>query len=635
MASKKVKSLTGTLLFNRRGGGARLIGDNDKLLAWIDGDDVANALHGDQVEAVSTRGDMARITRVIQRGRESLVGTYQKQKSYAYLLPDDPRIPCNILIRPGGPALDRPPRVGDKIVVKLEPWKDPKISPAGQIVELLGAPDDTGVDMLSVIRAFDLPAEFSAAVLREADAFSETIAPGEVKKREDCRRDFVLTIDPDDAKDHDDAVYVEKLKTGWRLSVHIADVAHYVRPGTALDREARHRGNSTYLADRCLPMLPLRLSADLCSLREGVDRLAHTAFIEFTTEGKPRKVRFAKTIIRVAKRLTYRQAKQLLDTRGKRHEDSATAQLAHALHTAWDLASILRRRRFAAGSLDLDFPETKVVLDRDGRVQRIEKIENDESHQLVEEFMLAANEAVAREIKNRLAPCVYRVHEKPDPERLEEFRQFAATQGLRVGDLKVRKEVQRMLESLHGRPDEHRLKVEFLKSLRRAAYSADPLGHYGLAKADYLHFTSPIRRYADLIAHRVLAHERAGGRKELMEMAEHISDTERNSAGAEQESVLIKKLEYFQRQLDARRPDEYRAVVSEVKSAGLLVEVTDIDVMGFVQASMLPGGPYEFDRTRARLFNRRSGRKYAPGDTLQVYVCRVDAAQRQIDFAAA
>ncbi len=633
MASKKVKSLTGTLLFNRRGGGARLIGENDKLLAWLDGDDVANALHGDRVEAVPTRGDMARVTRVVERSRENLVGTYQKQKGHAYLLPDDPRIPCNVLIRPGGPTLGRPPRAGDKIVVKLEPWKD-KVSPAGQIVELLGAPDETGVDMLSVIRAFDLPTEFSAAVLREADSFSNTIAPDEIKKREDCRRDFVLTIDPDDAKDHDDAVYVEKLKNGWRLSVHIADVAHYVRPGTTLDREARHRGNSTYLADRCLPMLPLRLSADLCSLREGVDRLAHTAFIEFTADGKTRKVRFAKTIIRVAKRLTYREAKRLLDTRGKRQEDTATAKLAPALHTAWELASLLRKRRFAAGSLDLDFPETKVVLDREGRVQRIEKIENDESHQLVEEFMLAANEAVAHEIKNRPAPCIYRVHEKPDPERLEEFRQFAATQGLRVGDLKVRKEVQRMLESLRGRPDEHRLKVEFLKSLRRAAYSADALGHYGLAKADYLHFTSPIRRYADLIAHRVLAHERAGGRKEFMEMAEHISDTERNSAGAEQESVLIKKLEYFQRQLDARRPDEYRAVVSEAKSAGLLVEVTDIDVMGFVHASMLPGGPYEFDRPRARLFNRRNGRKYQPGDVLQVYVCRVDAAQRQIDFAA-
>jgi len=633
MSVKSSKRLTGTLLFNRRGGGARLIGENDKLLAWLDGDGVANALHGDRVEVIPTRGDMGRVAKVVQRAREAIVGTYQKQKGHAFLLPDDPRINCQILIRNGGPTLPRPPRSGDKIVVRLEPWKDLKVSPAGVIVELLGAPDDTGVDMLSVIRAFALPGEFSAAVLREVDEFSEKIPAAEIAKREDCRKDFVLTIDPDDAKDHDDAVYVEKQKNGWRLSVHIADVAHYVRPGTALDREAKHRGNSTYLADRCIPMLPLRLSADLCSLREGVDRLAHTAFIEYTPDGKPKKLRFAKTIIRVAKRLTYREAKRLLDLRTE-PEDAATAKQRKALHTAWELASLLRKRRFAAGSLDLDFPETKIVLDAKGRVDRIEKIENDESHQLIEEFMLAANEAVAREIKNRPAPCVYRVHEKPDPERLQEFRQLAATQGLRVGDLTVRKEVQRMLQALHGRPDEHRLKVEFLKSLRRAEYQADPLGHYGLSKADYLHFTSPIRRYADLIAHRVLAHERAGGRKEFMEVAEHISNTERNSAGAEQESKLIKKMEYFQRQLDARKPAEYRAIVSEVRGPGLLVEVTDVDTMGFVHATTLPGGPYEYDRARARLFNRRSGRKYQAGDILQVRVSRVDAAQRQIDFAA-
>lgn len=634
MSAKNSKSLTGTLLFNRRGGGARLIGPQDKLLAWLGGEDTANALHGDTVEAKTTRGDMARVTRVVKRGRESLVGTYQRQRGHTYLVPDDPRIPFDIVIRAGGPDLSRPPRAGDKVLVKLEPWKDLNVSPAGQIVELLGAPGDTGVDMLSVIRTYDLPDEFPAAVLREADRSPATIPAAEIAKREDCRQDFVLTIDPDDAKDHDDAICVKKLRDGWHLSVHIADVAHYVRPGSALDREAKSRGNSTYLADRCIPMLPLRLSADLCSLREGVDRLAHTAFIEYTPEGKTRRVRFAKTIIRVAKRLTYKEAKRQLDAPTPAPGKSG-AHITQALHTAWELASMLRKRRFAAGSLDLDFPEVKVFLDQDGRADRIEKIENDESHQLIEEFMLAANEAVAHHIKNRPAPCVYRVHEKPDPERLDEFRQLAATEGLRVGDLKVRKEVQKMLAALKGHPDGHHLKVEFLKSLRRAAYSVDPLGHYGLAKADYLHFTSPIRRYADLIAHRVLAHERAGGRKEFEETAEHISDTERNSAAAEQESVLLKKMEYFQRQLDARKPHEYRAIVIEARANGLLVEVVDVDTTGFVPSQMLPGGPFEFDRTRKVLYHRRSGRKFKAGETLQVYVARVDATQRQIEFAVA
>jgi ribonuclease R len=635
MSVKKTKTLTGTLLFNRRGGGARLIGEADKLLAWLDGEATGNALHGDRVEAVPTRGDFARVTRVVERAREKIVGTYQKQRGHAYLSPDEPRIPFNIIIRAGGPELPRPPRAGDKVVLKLEPSKDLKVSLAGHIVELLGAPSENGVDMLSVIRAYDLPGEFPSAVLREANVFPGSIEPRDLAGRDDCREQLVLTIDPDDAKDHDDAVFVEKLHDGWRLSVHIADVAHYVRPGTALDREARRRGNSTYLADRCIPMLPLRLSADLCSLREGVDRFAHTAFIEFSTAGKIRRVRFAKTVIRVAKRLTYREAKRLLDAPAPKHGDHLVAKVHRQLHLAWQLASLLRKHRFAAGSLELDFPEVKIWLDPDGHVDRIERVVNDESHQLIEEFMLVANEVVARETKNRPAVSVYRIHEKPDPDRLEEFRQFAATQGLRVGDLKQRKEVQKMLASLKGRPDEQRIKIEFLKSLRRAAYSADALGHYGLAKADYLHFTSPIRRYADLIAHRVLAHERGGSRKEFMEAAEHISETERNSAAAEQESKLLKKMEYFQRQLDARKPDEYSAIVSDVRSGGLLVEVTDVDTMGFVPASLLPGGPYEFDRTRTRFFNRRNGRGYKPGDTLRVYVSRVDATQRQIDFAVA
>lgn len=635
MPAKSFKPLVGTILFNRRGGGARLIGEKDKLLAWIDAEGVGNAMHGDTVHAVPSRGDQARVTRVVERGRDHIVGIYQRQKNQAYLVPDDPRIASDILIRAGGPALSRPPRIGDKVVVKLEPWKDLKITPAGQLVELLGAPQDTGVDMLSVIRTYNLPAEFPPIVLREAERFSLELSREDIAARLDCRKDFVLTIDPDDAKDHDDAVSVEKTEAGWKLSVHIADVAHYVRPGTALDTEARKRGNSTYLADRCIPMLPLRLSADLCSLREGVDRLAHSAFFDLAPNGKVRHVRFAKTVIRVAKRLTYREAKRLLDTPLKKADRSATGQLTQTLHTAWELASMLRKHRFAAGSLDLDFPEVKIWLEPDGKVDRIEKVESDESHQLIEEFMLLANEAVAREIKQRPAPCIYRVHEKPDPERLDEYRKVVLAQGIKIGDLKVKKEVLKLLALLRERPDGHHLKVEFLKSLRRAVYSADALGHYGLAKNDYLHFTSPIRRYADLVAHRVLAHERAGGRKEFTDVADHLSDTERNSSAAEQESKLVKKLEFFQQQLTAKKPVKYRALISEAKQPGLLVEVTAVDTMGFIPISALPGGPFIFDRQRGVLFQRKGSRVYKAGDAVDVKVSRVDAAQRQIDFILA
>ncbi|MEQ1853861.1 MAG: RNB domain-containing ribonuclease, partial [Chthoniobacteraceae bacterium] len=303
MKQPKGRTLSGTLLFNLRGG-ARLIGGDDKLIAWVADGSTGTALHGDTVEASRTRGDQVRVTRVIRRARESIVGLYQQQHGKPCIIPDDPRNPHVFLVRPGGGKLARPPRVGDKVLLKLDSWTSTDATPSGRIVELLGDATDPGIDMLSVIRAHNLPGEFPAACVKEAQAFRDPIPDSEIAKREDCRGQFVLTIDPDDAKDHDDAVSVERTASGWRLTVHIADVAHYVRPGTALDHEARRRANSTYLADRCIPMLPLHLSADLCSLRAGVARLAHSAFIDLTPQGKIHRVRFARTVIQVHARLT-------------------------------------------------------------------------------------------------------------------------------------------------------------------------------------------------------------------------------------------------------------------------------------------------------------------------------------------
>jgi ribonuclease R len=310
-------------------------------------------------------------------------------------------------------------------------------------------------------------------------------------------------------------------------------------------------------------------------------------------------------------------------------------EVSTAVRTSWELGSLMRKLRFASGSLDLDFPEIKIWLDAEGRAERVERLVNDESHQLIEEFMLAANEAVAGEIKNRSVPCIYRVHEKPDPDRLNEFRQNAAAAGLKLGDLTNRREVVRMLSLLHGRPDEFRLKIEFLKSLRRATYGPDPLGHYGLHKANYLHFTSPIRRYADLVAHRVLARERGAGRKELTELAGHLSDTERVSSAAEQESRLLKKMEFFQRQLDASKPVDFRAVVTDARAHGLIVEIPDADTTGLIPVNTLPGGPFVFEGALSRFVNRRTNRVFKIGDHVNVRVCRVDAARRTIDFAPA
>ena len=625
----KRPALQGKLLFNIRGG-ARLIADDDRLIAWIADGMTGTALHGDIVEATPSQGDQARITRVVKRARETIIGLFQKQHGQAVVIPDDPRNPHVFLVKSGGKQLSRPPKVGDKVALHLDPWTDAGELPTGRITELLGAVGAPGVDMLSVIRGHDLPAEFPEECEREAAAVPDDISDAVIAKREDCRGQFVLTIDPDDAKDHDDAVSVERTAHGWQLTVHIADVAHYVRPGSALDKEARRRANSTYLVDRCIPMLPFRLSADLCSLRAGIPRLAHSVFFDLNAQGKIQKVRFAKTVIQVHARLTYKQAMAMI--RGE-HVTGFSPDVAKAVQNSWQLASLVRKHRFAAGSLDLDFPEIKIWLDAEGRADRMERMVNDESHQLVEEFMLLANEAVAKEVQRRNVPCIYRIHEKPDPDRLNEFRKNAATAGLRLGDMTQRKEVTRMLSLIRGRPDEFRLKIDFLKSLRRAAYSPDPLGHYGLHKANYLHFTSPIRRYADLVAHRVLGGERGGNRKELTELSKHISDTERTSAQAEQESRLVKKLEFFQRQLDAQKPQEFRAIVSDTRIHGLTVELPDADTTGLIAAESLPNGPYTYDRTRSEFVNRRTKRTFKIGDELKVIVCRVDAARRMIDFA--
>jgi ribonuclease R len=534
------------------------------------------------------------------------------------------------------------------------------------LIEVLGPANAPGVDMLSVVRKFDLPVEFPPAVMEEAEGIEEKVSKEELAKREDLRGHLVVTIDPDDARDFDDAINVTTLRnargetTGWELGVHIADVSHYVRPGTAMDREAVHRGNSTYLADRVLPMLPERLSNGICSLKPHVERLTFSAFMEFTRAGKMKSARFARTVIRSAARLSYRQAFAILQGKemvpplppSLEREARGLATLAEgapvriepavarAVREAWDLASVLRQRRFENGSLDLDFPEVKVWLDGRGKAVRLEKVENDISHQLIEECMLMANEAVALELKNRLIPAVYRIHENPDPERLQEFRELAKLHGVNVGDLTQRREVQKALAGIRGLPEEYALKLQFLKSLKRAAYSPKPLGHYGLAKVNYAHFTSPIRRYADLVVHRSLARATSSRPAkfsatpaELGQIAEHISETERTSADAEKESVLLKKMEYFQNQLNSRRPDEFRAVVVEVKPFGLLVELPDALMTGMIHVTALPDDYYVYDDVRRCLVGRRTRRRYKMGDQIQVIVCRVDPARRQVDFA--
>jgi ribonuclease R len=611
---------------------------------FIAAENIGTAMHGDRVVArisPDTPSDRikgrreGRVIRILERAHDTIVGTLQRSRNFYYVVPDDPRFVHDVYVHPDRDQLQQPSaNVGDKVVVRLEAWESRHVNPEGEIIEVLGAVSAPGVDVLSIIRKFHLRAEFPKDVLNQAERISEQIVARQLAGREDLRKEFVVTIDPDDARDFDDAIQVEKIKNGWRLGVHIADVAAYVEPGSPLDREARRRGNSVYLPDRVIPMLPERLSNGVCSLNPGVDRLTHSAFIHFDKNGVVRSARFAHSVIRSAHRLTYKQAYAILTS-------PVRDQLGERLHLAWELAALLRKKRFQHGSLDLDFPEVKVWVDKQGHPVKLERVENDESHQLIEEFMLAANEAVARELKRRAVPTVYRVHENPDPEKLAEYREFVLSFNYRVGDLTHRGELQRLLGLIGGKPEEQALKIALLKSLKRARYSAQPLGHYGLAKANYLHFTSPIRRYADLVVHRALGRDTAArrpdqpGMAEIASIAEHISTTERNAADAEIDAAQMKKLEFFQRQLDERNPQIFRAAVVDVRNYGLMVELPDALITGLVHVSSLTDDFYLFEPARRQLIGRRSRKRFSVGDQLSVFVARVDIFKRQVDFAIA
>ena len=571
-----------------------------------------------------------RVIRILERARDTIVGTLQQSKNFYYVVPDDPRLVHDVYVqRPK----DLAAKSGDKVVVRLEDWQSRHVNPEGEITEVLGRADAPGIDMLSIIRKYDLPTDFPKSVLEEANRIPQSVEQRLIEGRQDLREKFIVTIDPDDARDFDDAIDVDQIDNGWRLGVHIADVSAYVTPNSELDREARRRGNSVYLPDRVIPMLPERLSNGVCSLNPSVDRLTFSALIEFDKNGRAKNARFARSVIRSAKRLTYKDAFAILKSK-------PSDELSRRLHTAWELASLLRKKRFEHGSLDLDFPEVKVYVDQNGKPVRLERVENDESHQLIEEFMLAANEAVARELRHRSIPTIYRVHEDPDPEKLGEYREFILSFGYKVGDLSNRKEVQRFLASIRGKPEEQALKIGLLKSLKRARYAAQPLGHYGLSKANYLHFTSPIRRYADLIVHRTLAELNLSRRSkidigQLESLADHISDTERNAADAEIEAVRLKKLQFFQQQLEQRNPQVFRAAIMDVRNFGLVVELPDALVTGVVHVSTLEDDFYRFDAAQRRLVGRRTNKRYKVGDEIRVFVARVDTFKRQVDFAIA
>jgi ribonuclease R len=568
------------------------------------------------------------VIRILERKRTQLVGTLKRGREFLYVIPDDPRLPHDVYV-PAPRDVGRPANIGDKVVVELREWESRHTNPEGEIIEVLGPPDAEGVDMLSVLRQYNLPLHFPKNVLQEARAIGTSVQSGELAGREDCRQHQVITIDPDDAKDFDDAICLQRISDHqWKLWVHIADVSHYVKPGTALDAEARERGNSTYLVDRVIPMLPEALSNELCSLKPNVDRLTKCVEFILSNEGQVLKTRFYPAVIHSQRRFTYQQVLAIL-------QREPHGSIERMLHDAHALAQRIRRLRFKAGSLDLDFPEMKIRLDDRGRVSTIEKMENDVSHQLIEEYMLLANEAVAARLMSQHIPAVYRVHEEPDERRLNDYREEVLSHHVPCGNLTKRSEVQKLLQKLGTIAIGAALKIGFLRSLMRARYATEPLGHYGLAKAKYTHFTSPIRRYADLVVHRALFSAGHGSNHSLKQTAEHISDTERNSADAERDSKDVKLYAFLTAQLESAKPIAYPALVIEVRNFGFFVDVPGLAMSGLVHLSCLEDDFYLFDMERSQLVGRRNRRVIRLGDKVQVQVAKVDRFKKQVDFRLA
>ena len=574
------------------------------------------------------------VVRILVRKRTQLVGTLQRGSKLLFVVPDDPRIPHHIFV-PEPRDVGRKAMVGDKVVVDILQWESRQVNPEGEVVEVLGPADAEGVDMLSVIRNHELPLSFPKEVLAEAHEITRSrsltdASPADCEGRTDCRSHMVVTIDPDDAKDFDDAICVKPAGPGkFHLWVHIADVSHYVRPGSHLDSEARKRGNSTYMVDRVIPMLPEALSNELCSLKPQVDRLTKCVEFLLSSEGAVISAKFYPAVIRSQRRFTYQEALQVLQ------KPVSSDPIEQMLHTAHELAQHIRRARFKAGSLDLDFPENKIRLDETGKVQAIERTENDVSHQLIEELMLLANEAVAGRLMSMHRPAIYRVHEAPKAQRLQQYRDEVLSHRVPCGNLSLRPEIQKLLARLHNLAIGPALKIGFLRSLMRARYAMEPLGHFGLAKTKYTHFTSPIRRYADLVVHRVLFDKKETSASDLKEIAEHLSATERTSADAERDSREVKLHAYLSLQLATGELQTYPGLVTDVRNFGFFVDVPTLGMSGLVHLSSFESEFFAFNHTTGQLTGRPGGRIIKVGDRMDVQVWRVDTVKKQVDFKAA
>ncbi|MEE0398249.1 MAG: ribonuclease R [Lachnospiraceae bacterium] len=647
------KIITGTFIGHAKGYGflREDAEDGNKKADYFVPEDMTNgAFHMDRVEAVllpdtEGRRPEVKITNILERGITKVVGTFERSKNFGFVVPDSAKIAKDIFI-----PLERSKGAvtGHKVVAEITDYGRGRRSPEGKITEIIGHINDPGVDILSIVKGFDLPVAFPEKVLNQAEREVKEVEEADRVGRLDLRNLLMVTIDGEDAKDLDDAVSltVDEETGRYHLGVHIADVSNYVQENSALDREALKRGTSVYLVDRVIPMLPHALSNGICSLNEGEDRLTLSCLMEIDKEGNIADYKITESVIRVNRRMTYTDVAKIIvnndEETCKKYEE-----LVPMLLSMKELSMLLREKRMQRGAIDFDFPESKITLDAEGRPLEIKPYERNLANMLIEDFMLAANETVAQHFYWQELPFVYRIHEKPDGDKMQKLNIFINNLGYymksvgkahrRVAEEEIHpKEIQKLLKKIAGTPEEALVSRLTLRSMKQARYSTVCEGHFGLACDYYCHFTSPIRRYPDLQIHRIIKDQLRNRMSEekalhyesiLPEVAKHSSETERRAEEAERETDKLKKMEYMAERIG----EEYEGIISGITAWGIYVELPNT-VEGMVHVSRLPGDYYFYDENLCEMIGEHTGRSYCLGEPVKIKVTGTDSMTKAIDF---
>ena len=640
----EAKRLTGIYRASLKGFGFVVIeGENSDI--FVEEKDTAGAFDGDKVEVIITKEPQGRsregkIVRIVERGILRVVGLYQMRpgKNYGFVIPDNQKILQDIFVpvEKSKGAID-----GHKVVVELTSYGETGKKPEGKVVEIIGHVHDPGTDIMSIVKAYDLPVEFSEKILNQAVRVAKEVSEADMAGRKDLRNWQMVTIDGEDARDLDDAVSVTQDGENYILGVHIADVTNYVQANSALDREAKERGTSVYLVDRVIPMLPHKLSNGICSLNEGEDRLALSCIMTVDPSGHVIDHEIAETVIHVDRRMTYTSVKKILENQDVQ-EIEKYKELVPMFLRMQELSGIIRERRRQRGSIDFDFPETKMILDKKGKPVEIRPYDRNVATKIIEDFMLLANETVAEEYYWRELPFVYRTHEAPDDEKIRTLATFINNFGysMHVGVNEIRpKEIQKLLAKVENTPEEALISRLALRSMKQARYTPENTGHFGLAANYYTHFTSPIRRYPDLQIHRIIKDNLRGRMNQekiehyqsiLPDVTKHSSEMERRAEEAERETVKLKKVEYMQEHID----EVFEGVISSITKWGMYVELPNT-VEGLVHVVNMMDDHYEYDAEHYRMIGMRTRKTYKLGQKILVRVLDADRLMRTIDFEIA